>query len=544
MAEKKISEERAAALKSNLKQSSIQNAQRVSGIFDNPKSGGSKQSIVEKKIFEGATINKVSPKQENQKPGITNVDHLSRPVLPRENLPGNDNVPATDEFDDEEKEGIPDEPFGQDLNNSQDLPDRHPQVSRRTEEDLKQLQNEQLGASNPNGELPGGKTQTAEPKKIVSNNEESGLVKNSANKARQSGGQAASAANDFGKRMAKQAAQLAVKAKDALLLIYKSPVALIITAIILALLIFVILFGIYYARSNSSPNPQGKSPLVQTDPLTDKEWIQEVLMLAGDKDTSKLISDAALNKMKNELTNIKTQIEKDNTLSTTDKAGYLAKIDLILPKIDSAKLASDTDKKKILAGIVTSIGELAQTFLSVTALPASLATSLPVKVALNTFNTHPHLGTVGWPSTATPKDYPSPARTFLQTGNGTCDAVDLKVGGNVDVFAAFSGKITRVSGAPGIENSENKVIAIYGHVDLDGGLSTGSDVKAGDHIGKTQVSQGHLHFELARGSSNNTWKCVANSGAEINSAKAANWPENQVGKTLWDKMLLVLHSPK
>jgi len=537
VAEKKISEERAAELKSNLKQSSIQNTQRLSGIFNDSKSGGSKQSVTEKKIFEGAAINRTSPRK--------NVDQLSRPLMNKNQVPQQEETNINDNAEESEPQGSPEEPFGYDLNAGRENPNNNRQPSR-TDSDLQNLQASQLETNNLDETVPGGQalpttnqTKTNDATKSVQSEESAG-TKNVAGKT----GQSSRKVEDAGQQMAKIAANAAKWAGNGLRVFFSGPVGWLVIGIVLALFIFIIIFSIYYFRSNSSPSFQGKSPLNQTHPLTDKEWIQQVLILAGDKDTSKLMSDSALNKMKNELANIKTQIEKDGSLSAAEKEAYTAKIDLILPKIDSVKLATDANKKKILSEIVANLADLAKSFLSVSALPASIETRLPIRVALGAFNTHPHLGTVGWPSVTKPTGYPSPARTFLQTGDGTCDAVDLKVGGNIDVFAAFNGKITKVSGAPAVENTENKVVAIYGHVDLDSNLSSGSEVKAGEHIGKTQVSQGHLHFELAVGNSSNTWKCVTNSREEVNSAKAANWPENQVGKILWDKMLLVLHSPK
>lgn len=517
------------------KNSGNKNAERIGNIL-NPK----KINIQEQEQIT------TKPNADNTPKIANRLDPLSGGIRPQaiqyNSSPHNEDFENDEAQDNKEDEGQPTDteaPFGTDLNNYD--PNKIDNISGRTKDDLAGLKNDQLGTK-PENDTYGGPAQQASAGKEMNKEKEAGSQeKNNSNvaskdyltKGKELGNKIAGNTKDVSKKVAQAAAKATTQV---LVKIFASPWGIAIIAILLAIIIIVALFSIY--SNSSSPSPTGKSTPQQVDPVADKEWISKVLALTGDTEVSKIMTDDFLKKLKTDLDSIKTEISANT--------GFVAAIDAIIKKIDAAAATplKDAARIKQVTEIKNDISAAIGSLYSTLPVAATIDTRMPLKVNIQQFNTHPHLGTAGWTDTKKPTGYPSPARTFLQTGAGTCDAVDLKVGGNVDVYAAFSGKITKTSGAPSIEDSTNKLLSVYGHIDLVSGLSEGSSVRSGDLIGKTQAKEGHLHFELAIGDNNNKWKCVVSTPDEIRAEQAKGWIEHQVGKSLWAKMLLVLHSPK
>ena len=506
---------------------------RIEGFLDKdqekPNFSNEKTTENESRPTSVDSVNNQKTTQATTLPENNNVDNLNnnRNIDTIRNA-ASPTIPETKDIADEEQAlTSEDVPFGQDINSFVDKKSNtNVAPSERTKQEMENFKKAQLGQE-PAKETPGGKAIKAAKGKTKSQEaikDKKELIEN--------GNRAIGRAGRFAQnteKTIKKAKAIFNTIKIALAAV-STEVWIIVGIILLAVILFAIFFGIFYSRRSAVPNPDGKSITIQADPVKDKDWIRKILMMSGDAEITKIVSEEFLNGLKNDLTTLKTQLAGNQDA--------LTKIDAILQEIENAKSANGTNKKDIATKIKTDINALTDSLYVVSTFPKAITTKLPLAVLSDTssvsFNNHPHTGTPGHPCTDNACNAPSgwPAHTYIQYEKNTCDAVDIKVGNDIDVFAAFGGKASIKDNSLWIEYADankNKYTAVYAHINNK--VADGATVKAGDKIGTT--GSGHLHFELAVND-----KCIVLTPHETDQAINQQTP---VGSLLWAKIAKTLN---
>lgn len=498
----------------------------------------------------------------NPRKGIDAINQTPKDNPPSDDFGGENDSP--EQIDPENMD------FGQDVNPA--VLDKNKARTPRTAEEMERYRNAQLNKTPEN--IPGGESVKVSPKKTDDNaignlegEKPKSRISRGIDSAKQKINQVVDKVKDKAKQLAKKMTRKAIYAGLKAFWLAFWPWIL----GILAVLIVLGIAGYFLFAGGPTPNPFGKSAPDQVNAIEDKEWVQKVLMLAGDTDTTNLVSETFLNKLKNDLTIIGGLILADTTISATDKQAYAVEIEDITQKIDSIlSEATSINKKKLAIELKTKIQAFIDKLLIVIPLPSGTAT-WPLDQTLFTaegdskitFNNNPHLGVPGKPcgkgvnngkdvSCNKPPNGTLPARTFMQSmapaadnqdkprneelwnnPTNSCDAVDLKIkkGSVVRAKAVFSGEVTKSSGQEVRLEATiggKKYTAVYGH--LTGAKTKGTKLNKGDEIGT--VGLNHLHFELAVDD-----KCVVLSPE---ATKIALREKTPVGQLVWQKIATAL----
>lgn len=307
----------------------------------------------------------------------------------------------------------------------------------------------------------------------------------------------------------------------------KSPWFWVVVAVLLVIIILVIAFS---DSKNPNVDEAGKTETRTVEPLTDKEWIQKVLVLAGDGDVSKFLATDYLGGLSSDLTLL---------ISQTRSPEVKTKAEEVQADITALKGAADTAKKAVATKLLTDMKALGILMYDVSPFPADIETTSPIEIGAiqaDLFNTHTHVGTPAYPcggstGVSCNKQPNHGGRTFIQFTKNTCDATDIMVSG-ANVVAAFSGKVVEKDELHfkiRLEKGGHTYEAVYAH--LVNTPADGETVTKGETIGKVG-SAGHLHFELSVDN-----RCVVASPVEAAEATAA---ETKMGYVVWKKMVTVL----
>jgi len=423
-----------------------------------------------------------------------------------------------------------DESFGQDLNNLDR--DSQPSIAQQKE---RELQQQALGNA-PKEEIPGGKAiEVPKSKPTANSGAGKGITSNVTNKVKDAAGAAKQKAGDYLKDKLKKEAMKKIAASLA-----ANPWTWIVVAIILGVIALIILIAIFWGSITGigkGPSPFGQSFTQAADPLSDKDWIRKVLMMTGDKDVGKMLSNEVLDGLTYDLNTLKSE-----SLDQTSKD----KITQVLGLIESFKTSRD---EGVGNQIITGIKELENLILNISPFSTGMG-AWPIEKNIlladtTYFNRTPHKGTPTYPCSIK-GNVCDGHRTYIQFKKDTCDAVDIMVPNGTPVHAAFGGKVTRNDSKAGLrieatDASINKYTATYAH--MTDGKSVGSEVNKDDVIGK--VGEGHLHFELATND-----RCVVVTPQEYTAIKShANFGKDCpgigskdwcIGTTLWIKMQRIL----
>lgn len=345
---------------------------------------------------------------------------------------------------------------------------------------------------------------------------------------------------DKGKEVAKQAVDQAMKfvkkaaaqlAKKAVMAFFASPYGWPIVAILLGLIVLglIIMLFISIVYGNHSKVSETGSTITQaTNPLSDKEWIQRLLIFSKDDSATKALSDTALSGLEAELGEIK---------KLGQYADKVAQIDLILEEITAYRTSRTEEAGKKLIG---DIKALVVSLLSVPVMPTSIQTECNSEFCLKpSIGGSIHFGSPLNPCNAdikNGKNCPKPpngsARTYIQFVQNTCDAVDLSAGSGTPVNAIFGGEVIDDRAKSGLQIRNGIYTAVYAH--LDQSVKKGDQVEAGKPIGKIS-SAGHVHFELM-----GNGQCVVVTRSEYETGKTAGNTEQSI---LWGKMKAVMRIP-
>jgi hypothetical protein len=345
---------------------------------------------------------------------------------------------------------------------------------------------------------------------------------------------------DKGKEVTKQAIDQAMKfakkavaqlAKRAVTAFFASPYGWIVMAIIVGLvllvLIIVLLWSVVFG-SHTKVSSTGSTITQATNPLSDKEWIQRLLLFSKDDSATKALSDTALSGLETELGEIK---------KLGQYADKVAQIDSILEEITSYRTSRTEEAGKKLIG---DIKALVVSLLSVPVMPTSIKTECNSEFCLKpSIGGSIHFGSPLNPCSAdvkNGKNCPKPphgsARTYIQFVQNTCDAVDLSAGSGTPVNAIFGGEVIDDRAKSGLQIKNGIYTAVYAH--LEQTVKKGDQVEAGKPIGKIS-SVGHVHFELM-----GSGQCVVVTRSEYETGKAAGNTEQSI---LWGKMKAVMRIP-
>ena len=317
-------------------------------------------------------------------------------------------------------------------------------------------------------------------------------------------------------------------------------IPILIGVIILILLIVGIVF---YVKGTSGVN--GGTPVQATDYVTDRATITKIMSLSG-KDIAKELTDEMLSKLQTEMSTIGNDLSgsKYSYLSDAKKAEVRAKIAEVNTAITNFQAVSATSSKReeLAKAVVTKVAELAA-IISPAEFHFSGKTAYPLKPGtIKGYGKTLHYETV-LNNDAPPKG--KTHRTYNQYQKDTADAVDISVNAGVPIYAAFSGKITRVKSAgsdtkyiylTGKDNNGDTFLAVYAHV--TGVPSEGTSVNVGDQIGTIgSLNTGsHLHFELYKNE-----QAVVTTAADLADSKSSNPKYPTIGKYLYVRMLNTLN---
>lgn len=256
--------------------------------------------------------------------------------------------------------------------------------------------------------------------------------------------------------------------------------------IILGLVILIggiILFASMAQKAGSGA--AGSTMHQEVDTAADADLLQKVMLATGDTETKTNLNNQIFPDIQKKLTSL-----KDNADS-----GNQQKIDDTLLKIDKYISSNDpTLGKEIVSDvkdILTSLGTQAPTITVPTRTPLDKITD---------YNYYLHYGTPLRPEM--PTDGTGHA-TYMNTGEGKADAVDLYTAKGSDIFPIFAGQIVDISDdGTGhkkiiIKNGLYKIL--YANFDPISGLKTGQNIDTKSSIGKVVDinGQSQIHLELS-----------------------------------------------
>lgn len=398
---------------------------------------------------------------------------------------------------------------------------------------------EQPTVTPPKAEPPGGLAQTAvkQPTPQPKTPAQEGQPRSGAGGAVDKGKQVAQQAADQAmKYMKKMAAQLV---KKAVVAFFSSPYGWAIIGIILGLILLVLIIVLLWSvvfGSHRVVSSTGATISQATNPQTDKEWLQRLLLFSGDKSVQSILTQKTIQDITAYFNNIKSSGKFADKATEIDKA---------LADLAAYQPGSDTDQSKGKA-LIKELQDLLASLTIVTPIPPGTTTS-PIfgTAGIGRLNQKPHFGTFGCPSGGSCEakfiNMDHPARTYQQSGDNTCDAVDIvHPSGTTAVHAVLDGEVTMnnlLGSGIWIKSTlgGHDYVLTYAHIQSE--LSIGKKVKSGEVIGNTakigNTSGDIVHFEISLDG-----KCV------VNLPKDNMLPKDngdfQAGEKLWAKMKTVL----
>lgn len=507
---------------------SEENNERIAKMLDqNSAANEGQQSVSNAKKPTPKNLDNITPRN-NDEPKIPQNNTVEPEIYDLNNQPTDSSVPFGEDAD----------PYISGSNQENKT------TSPRTARDLEDFKNNQLGtaAQTDNG-IAGGRAQEARRNNAVAElNPSSSTQAKTTSKIQGAVDQGKNALENAGKNLSKKFSSTAIKAgaKAAASAIWAFILAFwpyILAGIVILVAIIFLVMAI--ARKNTMPSGDGKTTYQPADPISDKDWINKVLMFSGDTDVTKEFTETFLNGLKNDLTNLRTQV------ATNPET--VAKIDDLLEKIKATIDAKGNEKTKLALELKAGILEIAGLYYYVAPISnPAIKTQTPFvnnsvligDISSGGFNPSAHLGTPGRPCPSkNSKICWQNHRTFIKFLLNTCDATDINADVGTEVRPVVAGVVTELSSKhiriKRVEGSET-IDSVYAHLDFNNDLKVGSKVGLNTSLGKVvKISATpHLHFELMV---NN--KCVVGTKSDVKSATG----ENKIGKIIWLKMARVLN---
>lgn len=200
-------------------------------------------------------------------------------------------------------------------------------------------------------------------------------------------------------------------------------------AIIIIVIIVVIALFAYFAGSAGS-GVNGKTPLQPVDPIANTSTLEKLTLLSGNADAQKELTEPIIDKTTADLIKLKE--------STTD-ADKRAKIEAALAKLEECKAKSGSEKTAACAELIDEIRALLGDFDNNIPIITGKTRS-PLDDGDIKFNQDLHLGAL------LPSELPDEEGhyTYIQTGENSCDAVDVYTKDDAAVYPAFPGTIVKI----------------------------------------------------------------------------------------------------
>jgi len=310
---------------------------------------------------------------------------------------------------------------------------------------------------------------------------------------------------DKGKQAGKQLADQAIKAvkkaaaqalKKLAVTFFSSPWGWAIIGSIVGLIILLILVAIFWGSIMNmfhKVSTTGTTFTQAADPLKDKEWIQKLLLLAGDSTASQKINEEFLNGLTNDVSNI----EKDFQLDDSGK-NLIQSINETITALGNPNVEN---KEELAAKLITDMTALVNKLRNnMPVYPGATQSILP-GVEVTGGNT-PH-GLSFMVRESSPKQHNVVYESFGQVG--LCDAVDMilpgdKQGTHPNAFPIFAGKVIAKRNLVGqtaqvlVVEDSNGYKALYTDI-IDSAPNVGDNVSLDSPIGK--VMNRLIHVQVS-----------------------------------------------
>ncbi len=195
---------------------------------------------------------------------------------------------------------------------------------------------------------------------------------------------------------------------------------------VIVIIIALAIFAWFISVAQSGAN--GKTPTIQVNAATNKDSLQKLNLLMGDKDSQQQISQQTFQEAQKNLLALKEQVADPAIKTKIDEA--LAKIELYLTNFDT-----ETGK--------AAIELIRQALAMLDAMVPAIQGRYPINPGdVIAYNNELHLAT---PMRPEPLSYDKGHGTYIYPGENRCDAVDIFTIPEAAVYSAITGDIVDVS---------------------------------------------------------------------------------------------------